>query len=85
MNRTNITYGQLDKVLRSFGFAHRLDEAEPPADVYEHRTSGAVVSFPPFPKRDRVLDYHLVAVRTILDEYGIADPSTLANELQSVG
>lgn len=85
MKRTEITYGQLDKILRSFGFSHRLDKAEPPAHVYEHKQSGAVVTFPPFPKRDRVLHYHLVAVRTILDQFGIADPATLESELQSVG
>jgi hypothetical protein len=40
---------------------------------------------PRFPDRDGLLDYHLVAVRTTLDSFGIADPTTFAAELQKVG
>jgi hypothetical protein len=47
MNRTEITYGQLDKVLRSLGFSCRLVNKEPPARVYEHRATGASLIIPP--------------------------------------
>jgi hypothetical protein len=76
VKRTEVTYGQLDKVLRSLGFSCRLVKADPPARVYEHKESGAEVVIPPFPESDFVLDYHLVAARTIADLFGIADPKT---------
>src|SRR5262249_42585940 len=81
MKRTDVTYGQLDGALRSLGFSCRLVTEEPPARVYEHE-SGALIVLPSFPEKDRVLDYHLVAVRTTLDNYGIADPMAFAAELQ---
>jgi len=83
--RTDVTYGQLDKVLRSLGFACRHVKGDPPTSFYEHKESGARITLPRFPDRDRVLDYHLVAVRTILDGFGIADPHSLAAELQTAG
>jgi hypothetical protein len=52
--------------------------------VYEHEQFGALFMLPPFPKRDRVLDYHLLAVQTLLDGFGIADPTTFAAELSEV-
>jgi hypothetical protein len=85
MKRTDVTYGQLDRALRSLGFSRRLVAKDPPALRYEHKESGALVTLPPFPETDKVLDYHLVAVRTILDNYGIADPTAFAAELQKAG
>ena len=76
MKRTDVTYGQLDKVLRSLGFSCRLLKGDPPARRYEHKETGALISIPPFPEADFVLDYHLVAARTIADLFGIADPKT---------
>src|SRR5262245_38104335 len=37
MKRTDVTYGQLDRVLRSLGFSCRLLKEDPPARVYEHK------------------------------------------------
>ena len=85
MKRTDVTYGQLDKVLRSLGFSCRLVTLEPPARVYEHKQTGARLMLPPFPETDLVLDYHLVAARTILDANGIANPTAFAAELQKAG
>jgi hypothetical protein len=84
MKRTNVTYGQLDRVLRSLGFSCRLVKKEPPVRVYEHET-GAEISMPPFPDDDRVLEYHLVTARVMLDEFGIADPTSFAAKLQKAG
>ena len=81
MKRTEVTYGQLDKVLRSLGFTCRLVEGEPPARVYDHKESGASIMLPPFPEKDRVLEYHLVTARVMLDHYGIADPITFDAKL----
>jgi hypothetical protein len=85
MRRTDVTYGQLDRVLRSLGFSCRLVTKDPPARRYEHKQAGALITLPPFPEGDKVLDYHLVAVRTTLDNYGIADPTAFAAELQKAG
>jgi hypothetical protein len=85
MKRTDVTYGQLDKVLRSLGFSCRLATLETPARVYEDKESGARIILPPFPESDQVLDYHLILVRTTLDGFGIADPTTFAAKLQKAG
>src|SRR5947209_4117988 len=56
MKRTRFTYGQLDKVLRSYGFSCRVIETEPPVRLYEHKATGAEVSIPPYPFEDNLLD-----------------------------
>jgi hypothetical protein len=86
MKRTNVTYGQLDKVLRSLGFSCRLVTHDPPpARVYEHRESGASVMMPPYPMTDLVLEHHLVTARVMLDQYGIAEPTIFEAKLQKAG
>ncbi len=86
MNRTEVTYGQLDQVLRSLGFSCRLfTAAPPPTNVYEHAGTGAKIMLPPFPPDDKVLEYHLVSVRVNLDNFGIADPMTFDTRLQKAG
>ncbi len=85
MKRTDVTYGQLDKVLRSLGFSCRLVTTEPPTRVYEHKETGASFMIPPFPMTDFVLDYHLVGARGILDLFGIAAPSAFDAELRKAG
>jgi hypothetical protein len=82
MKRTDVTYGQLDRVLRSLGFSYRLVTEEPETRVYEHEGSGAWIMLPRFPEDDRVLDYHLAYVRTTLDGFGIADPKVFNAKLQ---
>jgi hypothetical protein len=85
VKRTDVTYGQLDRVLRALGFSCQVDPREPPTRVYEHKPSGALVFLPAFPETDHVLEYHLVGVRTTLDGFGIADPTAFANKLQKAG
>jgi hypothetical protein len=85
MKRTDVTYGQLDRVLHSLGLTCRLVTLEVPTRVYEHEQYGPLFMLPPFPESDRVLDYHLIGVRTILDANGIADPTTFAAKLQKAG
>ncbi len=84
MKRTDVTYGQLDKVLRSLGFSCRLLKGDPPARLYEHE-SGAIVTIPPFPMTDLVFAHHLVGTRTTLDLFGIADPKAFDAKLQKAG
>jgi len=85
MKRTDVTYGQLNKVLRSLGFTCRVVELDGEARVYEDKESGALIILPPFPESDRVLEYHLIMVRTTLDGFGIADPKVFAAKLQKAG
>ena len=85
MNKTNVTYGQLDRVLRSLGFSSRQVKKEVESRRYEHKKSGALIVLPAFPENDKVLEYHLVTVRVTLDNFGIADPTTFAAKLQKAG
>src|SRR5262249_29355151 len=78
VKRSDVTYGQLDKVLRSLRFTCRLDSKEPPARIYEHKQSGAMFMFPVFPETDKVFEHHMIEVRFMLDQFGIADPKALA-------
>jgi hypothetical protein len=84
MQRTDVTYGHLDKVLRSLGFSCWLSKEEPPARVYEHKESGALLTVPPFPVDDFVLDYHLVGARRTVDLFGIADRKVFDAKLEKV-
>ena len=84
MKRTDVAYGQLDKVLRSLGFSRRELKKDPATRVYEHK-SGALITIPPFPESDFVLDYHLVGARTTLDLFGIAEPKVFDADLRNAG
>jgi hypothetical protein len=84
MKRTDVTYGQVDRVLRSLGFSCR-ESKNPPTRIYEHKESGAWIMLPALPEGDLVLDYHLASVRTTLDGFGIADPSAFAAQLHKAG
>ena len=83
ISRTNITYGQLEKTLRSLGFSRRVFERNGNKGIrYEHKETGALILLPHFPDDDRVLDYHLAEVRTTVDGFGVADPSVFEAKLQ---
>ena len=66
MKRSEVTYGQLDRVLRLLGVSCRRVTEEPPAHVYAHKPSAASIILPAFPEGDQVPDYHYAAVRTTL-------------------
>ena len=85
MTRTDVTYGQLDKALRSLGFSSRVLEGSPPSRVYDHKATGASFMIPPFPETDFVLDYHLAGARTTLTLFGIADPKVFDAKLRKAG
>jgi len=84
MSRTDFSYGQLDKVLRSLGFSFRVLKKDPPTRVYEHET-GAIITIPPFPETDFLFAHHLMAARTTLDLFGIADPTVFDAKLRKAG
>jgi hypothetical protein len=81
MKREEVTYGQLDKVLRSLGFSCRPSRNDPPGRVYQHE-AGALILLPALPEGNRVMEHHLVAVRGELTNFGIADPTAFATKLQ---
>ena len=81
MKRTDVTYAQLDKTLRSLGFSCREEKNDPPARVYRHAETGARISIPPYPETDFVLEYHLVGARTTVDRFGVADPKVFDAQL----
>jgi hypothetical protein len=86
VKRSEFTYGQLDRVLRSLGFSFRLhDDDPPPTRVYQHAKAGATILLPAYPDSDRVLEVHIIDVRTQLDNFGIADPTVFAAKLQKAG
>lgn len=86
MKRSKVTYGQLDKVLRSLGFSCRVTADEPPPTrVYQHKEAGGLILLPALPENDRVFEHHLVAVRVELDNFGIADPTAFDAKLQKAG
>lgn len=81
---SDVTYGQLDQVLRSLGFSRRRSLSEPINWIYEHE-SGALVLLPVFPDSDIVLARHLVAVRGTLTQFGIASLEDFSTRLQPTG
>ena len=50
--------------------------------MFTLEATGALVVFPEFPPDDVVLPRHLLAVKSILRAYGIADPVGFTAELQ---
>src|SRR5439155_12760359 len=86
MKRSEVTYGQLDRVLRSLGFSCRvITDKPPPARVYQHQQAGTQILLPAFPLGDRVFARHLITVQGGLDRFGIAHPSGFAAKLQKAG
>jgi hypothetical protein len=80
---SKVTYGQLDQVLRSLGLtAWTNDTAEPPARLYEHKATGALIVLPVMREEEEVQPRHRLAVRSLLDAYGVTDPFDFDTRLQ---
>jgi hypothetical protein len=79
---TQVTYGQLDKVLRALGFTARVLTSKPKARVYKHEETGALISLGYYADSRPVRPHHLAAVQGTLKVFGIAEPVELAAELQ---
>jgi hypothetical protein len=82
MRRTDVTYGQLDRVLRSLGLSCRPAQHDPPGRIYEHKEAGAMIMLPVFRESDKVYEHHLAAARLELENFGLADPTVFAAKLQ---
>ncbi len=85
MKRTEVTYGQLDRVLRSLGFSCRPARQDPPGRIYEHKETGAMIMLPLFPESDKVYEHHLEAARLEVENFGLADATVFAAKLQKAG
>lgn len=85
MSKTKITYGQLDRVLRSLGFSCHPGNNNPPGRIYEHKSTGALIMLPALSETDKVYEHHLAAARSELETFGIADPTSFDKHLQKVG
>ena len=81
----DVTYGQLERVLRSFGFTCRPGQSDPPGHIFEHKETGATIGLPACPKSEPVFEHHLVMARGELDNFGIADPAAFAAKLDKAG
>ena len=75
------TYGRLDEVLRGLGFSAHLAEEEK-ARVYQDKETGALIALPLLPDTMEVLPRHLLMVRTVLHNYGIAEPTDFTTQFQ---
>lgn len=75
------TYARLDEVLRGLGFSTKVVEDEK-ARVYFENKTGALIALPLLPDNMEVLPRHLLMVRTVLQNYGIAEPTAFAQDLQ---
>jgi hypothetical protein len=85
MRKSDITYGQLEKVLRAYGFICRPGNNDPPGRIYEHPQTGAIIMLPSYPETDKAYEHHLVAARMELEDFGIADAKTFDAKLQKAG
>jgi hypothetical protein len=74
---SKMTYGDLDKFLRSLGFAVRIAN-DGKARVYEHEEAGARISLPKLPSNQKVSPRHLMVVHITLNSYGIEEPLEFA-------
>ena len=83
--KADVTYGQLDKVLRSFGFKRHELDPNGKGIRYDHEKAGTWITLPLFPEEDHVLVHHLNHVRSTLNDFGIAAPSVFEAKLQKAG
>ena len=74
MHETSVSYGQLEKLLLSLGFHVQVEANK--YRLYQHAPTGAVVSLPDRPGTESVSPTHLMAARTTVCDYQIADEMT---------
>ncbi len=80
---SKVTYGQLDEALRALGFSVRVVEGK--TRLYQHKATGSLIFLPERPATDVAIPRHMLAVRTTLENYGIADPMEFAMSLRNGG
>jgi len=78
-----INYGQLDAILRSYGFV--THEPRKGARVYTFPGTEVLFPIPIRPDTEQVSNFHLMGAKMTVDAYGIADPDELAARLVNAG
>jgi hypothetical protein len=83
--RSDVTFGQLNRILASLGVSRRVSKKGPSANIYEHPDRGLITALPVYAEDERVLAAHIAAVRHLLDQFGIIDAKNFDTELQKAG
>lgn len=80
------TFGRIDETLRSFGFTVQInDKRRPPARVYKHEPSGALIFLPVVDFSREPQPMHLVGIRVTLESYGVAAGAEFDRRLATAG
>jgi hypothetical protein len=85
-----ITYGQLERLLRRWGFRRErsssvtLFEREIPMTLFEHKTQDALLAFAQHAPDEPVRPIDLVGTRKYLDERGIVERAEFDRRTQGV-
>lgn len=82
---SEITYGQLDGILRSLGFTSFDAPIQPPTRMYEHKPSGAEVFLPILPSDQRVYLHHLATTKMALEDFGVLSQDEFEARLRKAG
>lgn len=83
--RSNVTFGHLNRMLASLGVSRRVSTEDPSANIYEHSDRGLITVLPDYSQDQRVLAYHIAAMRHLLDRFGIIDAKDFDAQLQKAG
>ena len=80
MRESDVSYGQLDELLRSLGFTVHVEAGK--YRLYTHAATGALMSLPERKWTEMVSTTHLSGTRTVLSNFGIADELEFSSKLQ---
>ncbi len=78
-----VNYGQLDTVLRSYGFV--THEPKKGVRVYTYPGTEALFPIPIRPADEQVSNWHIMGARMTVDAYGIGDPDEFDARLIKAG
>jgi hypothetical protein len=81
MIASGITYGELEQLLRQWGFRQ---ERSSPASVFRHVSQDALVALPPYDPHEHVAAFHLVGIRKLVTERGIVGADAFDRETHAV-
>ena len=84
MKRTDVTYGQLDHVLRALGFTWRPGTNDPPGRIYEHPNVGAIIMLPAFRDSVKVYEHQTVSAGLMVNFRKRHKPEALAKDRRTL-
>jgi hypothetical protein len=77
MAANGIRYGELERLLRQWGF--RLERAAP-VPVFRHDSQDALVALPPYSPDEPVTVFHLACIHKLLAEWEIIERAAFERE-----